>query len=103
LAAAVLAASYFLIPYVLNHAELNRSVAEPLFKYDSYGHGRVLKMLVTGQLLDAGRWPVLTVLLAVGIVVAARRRATWDRALLALLDTWLLLFVCRRTACADLY
>ena len=84
LAGAGLAASYFLIPYVLNHAELNRSVAEPLFKYDSYGHGRVLKMLVTGQLLDAGRWPVLTVLLAVGIVVAARRRAPWDRALLAL-------------------
>ena len=97
LAAAGLAASYFLIPYVLNHAELNRSVAEPLFKYDSYGHGRVLKMLVTGQLLDAGRWPVLTVLLAVGIVVAARRRAPWDRALLALLATWLLLFFGRPT------
>ena len=92
-----MAVSYFLIPYVLNHAELNRSVAEPLFKYDSYGHGRVLKMLVTGQLLDAGRWPVLTVLLAVGIVVAARRRAPWDRALLALLATWLLLFFGRPT------
>ena len=97
LGGAGIAASYFLVPYALNQAALNHSAAEPLFKYDSYGHARVLKMLITGQLLDAGRLPLLTVLLGAGIVVAARRRAPWDRAFLALLATWLLLFFGRPT------
>jgi hypothetical protein len=97
LAGAGVAASYFLIPYALNHAHLNRSVWEPATKYDSYGLARVLQMLVTGQLFDAGRLPVLTIALVVGVVVAARRRAPVDRALLALLGTWLALYFGRAT------
>ena len=97
LAGAGVAASYFLIPYALNHAYLNRSVWESTMKYDSYGLAHVLQLLVTGQLLDAGRIPGLTIMLVVGVVVAARRRAALDRAWLALLGAWLLLYFGRPT------
>ncbi len=40
--------------------------------FDSYGAQEVLTDLFTGQTFDAGRWPVLTVLVLIGIVCAIR-------------------------------
>jgi hypothetical protein len=40
---------------------------------NGYGAGKMLGWLVTGRVLDAGRFPVITLLAAVGLVIAIRR------------------------------
>lgn len=97
LALAGLVVSYFLVPYALTSEWLNRSVWEARSKYDSYGHVWVLSKLFTGELLDGGRAPVLTLLTAVGAVSAARRRRAVDRIALALALAWLALYFGRPT------
>jgi uncharacterized membrane protein len=91
------AVSYFLVPYFLTNQWLNRSVWEPQSKYDSYGHAWVLSSLVSGELLDAGRLPVLTILLAVGLVRALVKRRLADRVALTLFAVWLALYFGRPT------
>ncbi len=56
---------------------------------DSYGARRILSWLAHGQLYDAGRVPVITVLVAVGLVVAAVRWRTDERARV-LASVWVL-------------
>ena len=66
---------------------------------NGYGARRVLGWLVSGQLLDSGRWPVLTILAGVGLAAALVRfrRDERGRALLALLVMSLLLSSGRTT------
>lgn len=66
---------------------------------NGYGAGKVLGWLVSGQLLDAGRFPVLTLLAAIGLVVAVVRwrRDEPMRALVVLLAMSLLLSFGRTT------
>jgi hypothetical protein len=66
---------------------------------NGYGAGKVLGWLVSGQLLDHGRLPVITVLAAVGVAVASVRcrRRPDCRALLVLLAVCLLLSFGRTT------
>jgi len=51
-----MATAYFLIPFWLDSAYLNRSVWELPGKYDSYGYEWTLRALVKGELLDYGRF-----------------------------------------------
>ena len=66
---------------------------------NGYGAGRVLGWLVSGQLLDHGRLPVVTLFAAVGFVLAwrCRRRDANARALLVALAACLLLSFGRTT------
>jgi hypothetical protein len=77
------------------------------FWYDSYGARDVLDWLVTGELLDHGRFiPVVTILAGIGLVVSVvrARRDEASRALLAFFVASLLLTFGRATfgAVADL-
>lgn len=54
---------------------------------NSYGAGQVLAWLVSGEIYDAGRLPVVTVLVAVGLGVCVRRARSDARAR-ALLVMW---------------
>src|SRR5712691_7614328 len=67
LTAMALATSYFLVPALRDSAFANHSVWEEAAKWDSFGARAVLSALVRGELLDHGRWPVLTALAFVGV------------------------------------
>ena len=51
------AISYFMVPLVLDSAYLGRSVFDAAWKYDSFGHEKILRWLVSGELFDVGRFP----------------------------------------------
>jgi len=98
-AGAILTASWALVPLVADRAYSPIQRAGREFVYDSYGAGRVLSWLVTGKLFDGGRFPVLTFLVAAGLI-ACLLRARSDgraRALLGLGLLGLLLFFGRPT------
>ncbi|HEY5111014.1 MAG TPA: hypothetical protein VII67_01655 [Acidimicrobiales bacterium] len=66
---------------------------------DSYGARKILLWLVTGQIYDYGRFPVVTIFVGVGLVVCVKRFRTDERAR-ALIGVWvlsLLLFFGRPT------
>lgn len=64
-----LVSAFQLAPLALDHAIINHSRLEAAWKWDSYGAGQVLEFLFTGQLLDHGRLPVLSLLSLSGLVV----------------------------------
>jgi len=86
--------SYFLVPLALGSEYLNHSVWDPTFKYDSFGAEQILKWLLQGELFDHNRLPVLTLLLALGLVVCivSWRREERYRAAAALFVVWLVLY-----------
>ena len=71
--AAVLTA-YFVVPFFAQAGYINISPYLERAKYDGFGAATVLGWLATGDLLDHGRIPVLTALLALGIGVAIVHR-----------------------------
>ena len=97
-ALAGLLAAYFIIPYWQDRVYMNRSVWEYAGKYDSYGYEWVLPALARGELFDAGRLPVLTLLVGIGLAAALWRwRRPEYRLVLALFVFWLLLYFGRPT------
>jgi hypothetical protein len=84
--------SYFWLPFLRNLPYLNASVYLQGWKYDSFGPKAILDWLVTGQLLDNGRLPILTALLAIGVVAAVLTRTRPARVALVLFTVWLLLY-----------
>jgi hypothetical protein len=98
LALTALLTAYLWIPFLLDSRYLNRSVWEESSKYDSYGHAWVLRALVRGELFDWGRFPSLTVLTGVGLVLCLGRwRQERCRIPVALFVFWLLLYFGRPT------
>ncbi|MFH1140653.1 MAG: hypothetical protein V1724_03050 [Chloroflexota bacterium] len=98
LTALVLVVSYFTVPLLLDRDFLNRSVWELTSKYDSLGHVFVLKTLLSGNLLDFGRLPSLSLLLLVGLAVAVfRYKDEKHRAIIVLFVAGLLLYFGRPT------
>lgn len=97
-AAALLLVSWFYVPLALDLSFVNRSRWEDAFKWDSFGAARVLGDLASGRLLDAGRWPLLTILPgAAALVCTLEIRRTIAARLLGLTGAWLLLFFGRTT------
>ena len=93
-----LVAAYFLVPFLLDSAYMNRSVWEEQGKYDSYGYEWALGALVRGELFDFGRFPSLTILAGVGLIVCLWRwREERYRVPVALFVLWLLLYFGRPT------
>ena len=67
---ALLLTSYFVVPFFTQGGYFNISPYLDRAKYDGFGAGPVLTWLVTGDLFDHGRWPVLTMLFGLGLAVA---------------------------------
>ncbi len=101
LGVAALAASAWVIVPVLqqSHWAARNQVLEATGLENGYGAGQMLSWLFGGQLYDAGRWPVVTALVAVGIVACVARWRTFvaGRALLAMWVVTLLMTFGRTT------
>ena len=71
----IVVASATLIPLMIDSKWIGRSVFLPSFLYDSYGARKVIGWLVAGRLFDAGHqsFPIVTVLVGMGIVVSITR------------------------------
>ena len=97
---AALAASVVLVP-ILDGGTYNASsmFLRGTFWDDSYGASKVIGWLAGGELLDEGRFPVLTVLGGIGLLVAGSRARTdmKSRAILGALAVSLVLFSGRPT------
>ena len=86
------------LPFITQTAFLGASPYLQPEKYDSYGAQQILTWLVTGDLMDHGRLPVITALVALGIVAAViARRDPLARSALALFGIWLTLYFGRPT------
>jgi uncharacterized membrane protein len=97
-ALALVLLAWFVAPLFLAREVVNHSRWEDQEKWDSYGAAAIVKELATGRLFDAGRAPVLSLLIGVGAVAAALAFAdARARRLLALTGAWLLLFFGRAT------
>ena len=97
---ALLAAAWMLVPLLVDAGwTVNDEFSRGTFYYDSFGAKKVMRWFVTGDLFDAGRLPMLTVLLAVGLVVAVvqGRRRESPRVVIGLGLVALLLFFGRPT------
>jgi hypothetical protein len=89
--------AYMWVPFFAQAGYLNVSPYLDRAKYDSVGAPTVLGWLVSGELLDHGRLPVLTALLAAGVVAAVVTRARLLVLTLVLFVLWLVLYFGRPT------
>jgi hypothetical protein len=91
--------AFLVVPALLDGPWVNHSVWEPTWKWASHGAPVLMRALVSGGMFDAGRLPVLSVLLAGAAVVALRTLPGEPaaRATLALTGLWLLLSFGRAT------
>lgn len=93
-----LVVAYFAVPLWLDGPYNNHSVWELKEKFDSFGAGTVLSDLFSGDLLDFGRFPSMTLLLALGAAVSLWHiREERYRLCLALFVFWLLFYFGRPT------
>lgn len=90
--------AFVVIPALLDGAFVNHSTWEPTWKWDSHGAPTLVGALLHGELLDAGRLPILSVLLGASALLASVHwRDARARALLGLTVLWLLLAFGRTT------
>jgi hypothetical protein len=100
---AALVAAFQLIPLVTDGYLINRSRSEPAEKYDSFGAGKVLQWLFSGQLMDHDHLPVLTLLAFFGAGLLfwryrkTRKLEAGHTFLLLAAAFWLLVFFGRPT------
>jgi hypothetical protein len=95
---ALVISAYMWLPLITTlGGYLNNSPYLQAEKYDSYGAETILGWLVSGQLFDFGRWPMLTGLFFVGVVAAilSRMKVAWVA--LALFVVWLVIYFGRPT------
>ncbi len=72
-AGSLLIAAWVIVPIVLDRTWTPQSeISRGTIFYDSFGARRVLGWLLTGQIFDRDRLPVLTVLVGLGLLVCAR-------------------------------
>jgi hypothetical protein len=97
---AVVVGSWVVLPLLVDSAYASNTQFErgTIF-YDSYGAPKVLGWLLSGQIFDGGRLPVVSLLVGVGLLVCAMRfrRDERARAVLAVWFLSLLLFFGRPT------
>ena len=85
--------SYMWLPFLAQRAYLNVSQPYlPTWRFDSFGFGQIATWLLSGDLLDHARLPVLTAIFAVGVVAAGLRRDRLAVLSVALLAVWLVLW-----------
>ncbi len=104
-ASALLASAWVVVPLLQqSHWAARNQVLGGTPLENGYGAGQMLSWLFTGHLYDDGRWPVVTILLAVGlgVCIARWRTSTAGRALLVI---WVVTLVMSfgRTTFGSLY
>ena len=91
---------WMLVPLFADQNSANYSnYGRNTFWYDSYGARKVLGWLVSGEIYDHARFPIITILVGVGLVVALQRarRDVLHRAVVAFWALSMLLFIGRPT------
>jgi len=73
-AIAFVLAAFELLPLMFDGAIINHSRWEPVWKWESFGAVHVMRLLLTGDMLDHDRLPVLTILALGGAIVYFRDR-----------------------------
>ncbi|HZP96506.1 MAG TPA: hypothetical protein VFC31_09255 [Candidatus Limnocylindria bacterium] len=104
-AVVALVTAYMWLPFLAERAYLNVSQPYlPSWRFDSFGFGQIASWLVTGDLFDHARLPVLTLLVAAGVAAAALRRDRVATLAVALFALWMVLWSGRTSlgALADL-
>ncbi|MGD0193881.1 MAG: YfhO family protein [Candidatus Dormibacteria bacterium] len=99
-AGAALVASFVVVPLLAGAAYFNDSVFnQNTFWLNSWGAPQAIGWLVTGQLFDSGRFPIVSLLVALGVAVCVCRfrKDVRARALLGLMAMSLVLFSGRPT------
>jgi hypothetical protein len=96
---ALAGSAWLLIPAFRDKAWSRNGLPKDTFWVDSYGARKVVGWLVSGELFDNGRLPVITLLAGVGVIAAVRRVRVEPamRAVLSLTVVSLLLFFGRPT------
>jgi hypothetical protein len=97
---ALLIIAWVIVPLLLDSRWISQSsLRQGTVLFDSFGARRVLTWLVTGQLFDAGRAPVITILVGLGTIVCVARFRYDERAraVLGFMLLSLLLFFGRPT------
>jgi hypothetical protein len=100
---AALIAAFQLTPLIADGYLINRSRLEPADKYDSFGAGKVLQWLFSGQLMDHDRPPALSLLAFCGAAILlwryykTRKLKCAETFLLLAAAFWLLVFFGRPT------
>ncbi len=97
---ALLLSAWLIVPLLTDErwSPVNEFTARTFYA-DSFGAGKVLGWLFTGRIFDSGRFPILSLLVAVGVAVCLLRWRRDERArvVLALFVVSLLLFFGRPT------
>src|SRR5205814_7915544 len=65
---ALVLSAFQLMPLWFDRGFINGTPQDQAWKSDSFGAPRVLEWLVSGQLLDNGRFPILSLLVLVGLI-----------------------------------
>ncbi len=91
------ATSYVWLPFFTYAAYVNASPYLAREKYDSFGAGPILSWLLSGDLFDHGRLPVLTLLFVAGVVCCVVTRARLHVLTVSLFAFWLVLYFGRPT------
>lgn len=97
---AVLIAAWAIVPLVGDSAwAINSEYIQGTFWLDSYGAPKVLGWLFTGQVFDNGRFPIISLLVGIGLLVCLARflKDERARALVGIFTLSLLLFFGRPT------
>ncbi len=84
--------AFLWLSFLQFNAYMGESPYDAAWKLDSFGAGQVLAWLVQGDLLDAGRLPLFTVLLAAGAAASLVLRTRQQALAVALCVVWLVLF-----------
>jgi hypothetical protein len=100
-----LTTAWMWLPFLGSYQYLSASPYLQSYKYDSFGAPAILGWLFSGDLLDHGRLPVLTVLLGLGVGAALVRRSRLGLIALSGFLVWLVLYFGRPTLgfLADLF
>jgi hypothetical protein len=90
LASSAAAVAWFVVPLFLDRAGADYTgYQRGSFWYDSFGARKVLQWMVSGELLDAGRLPIVTLLAAIGLGLTVHRARTHAGSRVVLLVTLL--------------
>ncbi len=96
-AAAIFFLSYWIGPAFFTDNFHNFSFWDPVWKFNSYGAKEILARLGNGDLFDFGRFPILTILVLVGVFSLFAAEGTGLTGLALLFIFWLLLYFGRTT------
>jgi len=90
--------SYLTVPFLLESRYLNATIYLEREKYDSYGARAIFSALCSGRLLDDHRiFPVITILVGLGLGYAIATRRDEAKLVLAMFAIWMVLFLGRAT------